>query len=295
MIVGVAVFANGNSVMPPPAEPSGAGPSMDMDTVPPSTTPPPAEMPSMTVPSTIPSTVPSTIPSVTVPATSSEVEMFNTNNCVSQFNVDRTYIQQLRANGWSWGDIYLMSNISNKTHRPLLEIANLRSQNMAWTDIANRYNLTAMDITSSPVIMTRVAGYTAEYGYTPIYYMTDQWGNPVLTRYEAERLSKLGYSWQDIAVAANISAKTAARVEEVLAWTDRGYTWPQVAREYGLSPKSVMDVSQYPFARVIGTRGTVTTAPVGAGPMYPMYQQPAPFNSNSTDQNMNMAPGPPTY
>jgi hypothetical protein len=281
MVVGVAVFANGHHVVPPPAQPSGAGPSTE--TIPPSTTPPPAEMPATTV------------PSVTVPATSSEVEMFNTNNCVSQFNVDRTSVQQLRANGWTWGDIYMMSNIANKTHRPLLEIANLRSQNLAWVDIANRYNLTALDITSSPVIMTRVAGYTAEYGYMPIYYRTDPWGNPVLTRYDAERLSRLGYSWQDIAVATNISARTGARVDDVLAWTDRGYTWPQIAREYGLSPRRIMDVSQYPFARVPGTRGpAVNTAPVGAGPMYPMYQQ-APFNPNSTDQNLNMSPGPPTY
>jgi uncharacterized protein (DUF433 family) len=263
LAISVAVYANGKNK--PAQPPSGAGPTEE-------TTMPPA--------TTTPST---TVPMTTMPMTSAEVEAFNTNLVVSTFGVDRNSVMQLRAAGWSWGDITLMANIAMQAKRPILEIAQLRSQGMAYSDIATRYNLSLVAITSAPsMVTTRVAGFTTEYGYQPIYYKTDPWGNPVLTRYDAERLSRLGYRWQDIAVAANISAETGTPVRDVLAWTDRGYTWAQVAREYGLSPNSVMDISGYPFAREgVTTASTVTTtttttAPVGAGPsMQPMPCPPA--------------------
>jgi len=260
-------------------EPTGAGP----------TTP--------TTPPTVPTTPPVT---PTVPAMSTEVETFNTNFVTTTFGVDSASVTGLRQAGWTWGDIYLLANIADLSGRPILEIANLRSQGQSWSDIASRYNLTTAQITSPAVVETRVAGYTAEFGYQPIYYQTDPWGNPVLTRYDAERLSRMGYDWQSIAIAANIAAKTGARVSDVLAWIDRGYTWPQVIREYGVNPKVVMDVSKYPFARVarariVSTTETVTTVPVetrtrrrravtttttmpptGTGPMAPGMTVPSP-------------------
>ncbi len=257
LAISVAVFANGNNV-PLAQPPAGSGPAHE--TMPPATTP------------TMPSMMPSTMPSTTMPMTSAEVEAFNTNLAVANFGVDRNSVMQLRAAGWSWGDIQLMANIAMQAKRPILEIAALRSQGMAYSDIATRCNLSLVAITSAPAVMTRVAGYSTEYGYQPIYYKTDPWGNPVLTRYDAERLSRLGYRWQDIAVATNIAAKTGASTQEVLSWTDRGYTWQQIAREYGLNPNSVMDVSRYPFAHegmgfaVTQPTMTTTTAPVGSGP-----------------------------
>jgi uncharacterized protein (DUF433 family) len=203
-------------------------------------------------------------------ATTPEVETFNTNLVMQTFGVDCASVKNLRQAGWSWGDINLMAQLAKRTNQPISDIANWRCQGLSYNDIAARYNLTATDITNPSPVTTRVAGVVTEYGYQPLYYRTDPWGNPVLTRFEAERLQRLGYSWQNIAVAANIAAVTGASVTDVLAWADRGYTWPQIAREYGVDPEKAMDISKYPFARTPGTMTTMTTtpttAPTGAGP-----------------------------
>lgn len=232
------------------------------------TTTPEVTTPEVTTPETTetaPAGAGPTVPTGIMTATTPEVETFNTNLVATTFGIDRTSVTSLRQAGWSWGDINLMAQIAQKTGQPISQIASLRAQGLSYTDIAARYNLTAMDVTIPSPVVTRVAGAVTEYGYQPIYYLTDPWGNPVLTRFEAERLSRLGYRWQDIAVASNISAKTGAPVTEVLSWIDRGYTWPQVARQYGLSPRSVMDISRYPFAPagIAPSEAMIT----GAGPM----------------------------
>ncbi|HOK55566.1 MAG TPA: hypothetical protein PKV43_13955, partial [Armatimonadota bacterium] len=214
-----------------------------------------------------------TAPVVTTQAMVSEVEMFNTNLVVTTFNVDRSTVVALRQAGWSWGDIHLLANIASRTNRPIIEIANWRSQGLTYEQIAQRYNLTMAQLITPDMVRTRVAGFVTEYGYQPLYYRTDPWGNPVLTRFEAERLMRLGYDWQNIAIAANVSAETGANIRDVLSWIDRGYTWDRVAREYGLNIDTITDVRQYPFARDSGTMMIPTTAPVtpptGAGPMVP--------------------------
>jgi len=273
-LAAVGVFANGLTT-PQPATPDvtppvGTGPTpMTPDTTPPTTTPPVGTGP----------TVPTPTPSTAVTLVSPEVEQFNLNLVTSNFMVDSASVLALRQAGWMWSDIHLLAHIANQTNRPIIEIANLRSQGMTYTNIGQRYNLTMAQLTTPMFIRQRVAGFIGEYGYQPIYYRTDQWGNPVLTRYDAERLSRLGYDWRSIAIAANISAETGVSIREILQWTDRGYTWKQVARQYGLDPNDVMDVSKYPFGRDSGQIMIPTTQPVpptGAGPMTPMQPVVAP-------------------
>ena len=59
----------------------------------------------------------------------------------------------------------------------------------------------------------------------------------------------MGYDWRSIAIASNISMRTGDSVRDILAMTNTGLTWPQIARNYGLNPKDVIDVSSYPFRR----------------------------------------------
>lgn len=248
-LAAVGVFANGITA-PQPATPD--------------VTPPVGTGPTVPTPTT---------PSTTVTLVSPEVEQFNLNLVTTTFGVDSTSALALRQAGWMWSDIHLLAHIANQTNRPIIEIANLRSQGLTYANIGQRYNLTMAQLTMPTFIRQRVAGFVGEYGYQPIYYRTDKWGNPVLTRYDAERLSRLGYDWRNIAIAANISAETGVSMRDILQWTDRGYTWDQVARQYGINPDDVMDVSQYPFARDMGQIITPTTQPVppaGAGPMTPM-------------------------
>lgn len=294
MMVGVALYANGSAPAAPqeqPAQPevsppAGAGPEEQppaVEEAPAEEQPPAMEQPSEEAipPAGAGPTAPAAPPmtgGMMQPMTP-EVETFNTNFITMNFGVDRSSIMGLRHAGWMWGDIYLMAHISKSANRPILEVAALRSQGMSWTDIASRYNISTVALTTPSMVQTRVAGFVTEYGYQPLYYRTDPWGNPVLTRFDAERMSRLGYSWQNIAVAANVAAETGASVRDVLSWTDRGYTWQQVAREYGLDPDDIMNVSQYPFARESGAMMTTPTTiptmpPSGAGPMQPMPMPP---------------------
>lgn len=280
LAIGVAVYANGMTPAEPPVgagpgtepsvtEPAAEPPMTEPSTEPAATEPPMTEPPAAEPPMTMPPATQPPIGTGPVTVMSPEVELFNTNNVVSTFGVDRSQVMQLRQAGWMWGDIYLMANIARMSGRPIMDVVSLRSQGMDWNAIATQFNISAAAITTAPIVpTTRVAGYVTEFGYQPIYYKTDPWGNPVLTRYEAERLSRLGYDWQNIAIAANISAQTGVPVREVLSWIDRGYTWQQVARQYGLDAEEVMDVTQYPFGRTPGTMTMPTTSqPVGAGPV----------------------------
>lgn len=284
------VYANGIGTTPDMTPPVGTGPTMPDDTtMPPTTTTPPVG----TGPTTPMTTTPM-MPSTTISTVSPEVEQFNLNLVTTTFAVDSASVIALRQAGWMWADIHMLAHIANQSNRPILEIANLRSQGLSYANIGQRYNLTmAQLITPSSAIRTRVAGFVGEYGYQPIYYRTDPWGNPVLTRYDAERLARMGYDWRSIAIAANISAETGVSMREILSWTDRGYTWEQVARQYGVDPDDAMNVNQYPFGRDGGQFMTPTTQqytvpttqpvtpPTGAGTMTPMQpgMQPGTYQT----------------
>ncbi|MEN6372115.1 MAG: hypothetical protein ABFD64_08905 [Armatimonadota bacterium] len=257
VIACAGVYANGIGTTPEPTPPVGTGPITPEVTPPVTTTPMPTSI------------------------TSPEVEQFNLNLVTATFAVDSASVIALRQAGWAWSDIYMLAHIANQSNRPILEVANLRSQGLSYSNIGQHYNMTMAQLITPSVVQTRVAGFVGEYGYQPIYYRTDLWGNPVLTRYDAERLSRMGYSWQNIAIAANISAETGASMSDILSWADRGYTWQQIARQYGVDPDKVMDVSKYPFSREPGvytiptnqyttptTTPTMqpTTPPMGAGP-----------------------------
>lgn len=215
------------------------------------------------------------------------VEQFNRNFVSSYYNISPATVASLRDKGHPWEHIYFMANMAQKTRQPITQIAQLEEQGMSWNDIANRYNIALADLQNPFVPTTRVAGFTSEIGTPPVRtWMSDRYGNVVLTSRDDRMLKKMGYSWNDIAVASNIAAKTGNRPIEVLQWLDRGLTWPQIAREYGVNPSTVMDVSNYPFSRtgyyepteVFGstpagatsttsttTTTTTTTTPAGSG------------------------------
>jgi hypothetical protein len=222
-------------------------------------------------PVTPPDSAMTTTTSGTTMVMAPEVDTFNTNLVMSLYSIDRPTINSLRQAGWSWGDIYLLANTAAQINQPIMTVANWRSQGMTYDQIASNNGLTPVALTSPFAVRTMVAGFVTEYGYQPIYYLTNPWGTPVLTRYEAERFSNLGYTWQDIAVAANISAKTGHSIHDILSWRDRGYTWQQIARQYSLDYNSVLEISMYPFVREpsSSTFPEDRMMPVGAGSMQP--------------------------
>ena len=187
--------------------------------------------------------------------TSPEVDAYNRNLIINQYGISGADIMYLRAQGFSWGDVNFMANMAVKTGRPIREIAALRSQGMSWSDITMKYNVSMADINQSYMPTVQTTGVTIPYGtlMVPPFYRTDKLGNPILTFREARSLERLGYDWRSIAIAANISAKTAIPFSDVLRMTEQGLTWPQIAVNFGLRPQDVLDISGYPYATDIGS------------------------------------------
>ncbi|MDO8684493.1 MAG: hypothetical protein Q7N50_13545 [Armatimonadota bacterium] len=183
-----------------------------------------------------------------MPMMSPEVESYNRSFVSQYFGLSSSQIDTLRMQGMNWADIYFAANLAARTNRPVSEIASLRMQGMSWSDIGGRYNVASSDL-SRPFISPRVAGVTAMVMPSPQAPILSMSGEPVLTPRDAQLYRKMGYDWRSIAIATNIALRTGDSVRDILRMTDRGMTWPMVAREYGLDPKDVIDVSNYPYAR----------------------------------------------
>lgn len=181
---------------------------------------------------------------------SPEVDAYNRQFARQYFGLRDADITALRNQGMAWGEIYLAANVAARSSRPITEIAALRSQGVAWNDIGTRYNIALADLTRPFVPAGQVAGVTAMVGpITAPTNMISKDGRIILSLKDSERFRAMGYDWRSIAVAANISMRTRDSVQDILAMTNRGLTWPRIARSYALSPNEVVDVNYYPFRR----------------------------------------------
>jgi len=183
-------------------------------------------------------------------AVSPEVDQFNIAFVKDRFGLSDADIVALRAQGLTWGDIYMTANLAQRAHQPVSQIALLRSQGLSWVEIGSRYNIASSDLTTVFIIPGRVAGVAIEVplamGPTAIYNKN---GLVVLTDQDARLFERMGYSWRDIAVATNIAKRTGEPVDDLLRVRDSGHTWRQISLERGLNADSMMNVSDYPFTR----------------------------------------------
>lgn len=188
-------------------------------------------------------------------AANPDVEQFNKNFISQYYSVSSADIDQLRKQGYSWGEINMMANASMKTNQPIQQIAMDRSQGMTWTQIANKYNVALTDVCTPATIrsVTTVRPYGAGpapvIGVPPVMY--DNVGNVMLTEDQATRFYRMGYDWTDVAIAANISRETGVPIRQVLSEIrPGGKTWPAVASDYGVVPSTAFNISGYPFPHV---------------------------------------------
>jgi hypothetical protein len=183
-------------------------------------------------------------------ASSTEVDTFNRAFAMQQFGLSDADITALRAQGFTWGDIYMTANLAQRSHQPISQIASLRSQGLSWVDIGNRYDVAVADLTTVYIIPGRVAGVAAQVpivaGPTAIYNRN---GMVVLSDQDARLFEKMGYSWRDIAVATNIAKRTGESVDDLLRMRDSGQSWRMISLQLGLNADNMMNVSDYPFTR----------------------------------------------
>jgi uncharacterized protein (DUF433 family) len=206
------------------------------------------------------------------------VDQFNSNFVTSNFGISPTTVADLHSR-YDWGTIYFMANLSRQTGRPISEIAALADQGMSCSDIANRYNV-AM---AAPAVCPPIgAGPAVAVQPATCSWIGGPGGYVSLTPFEARRLSKMGYTWQDIAVATNISMQTGDPVYQILQWTDRGWTWNQVAREYGVDVDYAMNIGGFPYQQLAADTNCVSCnypaapAPACPPPCPPVGAGPAP-------------------
>ncbi|MDO8588230.1 MAG: hypothetical protein Q7T82_14475 [Armatimonadota bacterium] len=177
-----------------------------------------------------------------------EVDAYSRQFARQYFGLSDTEITALRAQGMGWGEVFMTANLALRTNQSVSQIASLRSQGFTWTEIGSRYNVTVADISMPFVPPGRVAGVTVEV--SPVSRplpIVNRNGQIVLTEQDARFFEKSGYTWRDIAIAANISKRTGTPVHDLLRMRDNGRTWSQISRDMGLNADDMMDVSDYPF------------------------------------------------
>jgi hypothetical protein len=76
---------------------------------------------------------------------------------------------------------------------------------------------------------------------------------PVLLQDQWLSYQRRGFSWIDVAIAANISSMTGDNIDNLLRQVRvSGNTWSQIVMNLGLDPAKVYDVSGWPWDRTPG-------------------------------------------
>lgn len=229
-----------------------------------------------------------------------EDESFQMQSIQTRFNMTSDQVSSLRMMGYSYTDIAMVGNVAARCNRMPTEIATMLSQGQTWDQIAAACN-TSTAMLFTPMPMQAVAGSQQEMGMpsgtmmstpmvrAPMYYRMYPNGTPVITEQDWMSLSRRGYTWQDVAVAANISMQTGERPEDLLRMTRlQGMTWSQIAIERGLNSYDTLRTGEWPFSRTgealtqterdrmmqstpssvggAGTTGTMQTTPAAPSP-----------------------------
>ena len=180
-------------------------------------------------------------------------ESFQRQLVMARFNLTSDQTTSLRMQGWDYGQISLVANAAAKCNKPVADISSMLMQGQSWDQIASSCNTTVAALLT-PVPMTAVAGFRAEVGApvaaAPMYYRMFPNGRPVMSLQMWHDLNQRGNSWRDVAIAANISARTGENPEDLLRMIRiQGQTWRDIAINRGLNVKSMLDVSQWPFTQ----------------------------------------------
>jgi uncharacterized protein (DUF2062 family) len=173
---------------------------------------------------------------------------------MQRYGLTAQQVATLRMQGWSYNDINLIANAAIRCNNSPSNIANMLAQGQSWNQIASTCNTTVATL-MSPMVVT-VAGTQQQVGTAApivaplIYYRTYGNGTPIVTAQVWEYWQRRGYTWQDVAVAANIASVTGEDIGTLLRMTKlQGFTWRQIALNRGIDPDVALDVSSWPFSR----------------------------------------------
>lgn len=168
----------------------------------------------------------------------------------------------MRASGWGYDTIEVAANVGKQCNRSAIDVTNMLAQGTSWDQIATTCNTTVASLLT-PVPSMAVAGTTQQYGtgrliMPTLFYQRYSNGRPVVTQDIWDYWSMRGYSWRDVAVAANIAAVTGEDLGDLLTMTRiQGNTWRTIAMDRGFNYDDVTNTSGWPFGT--GTTPSATT------------------------------------
>ncbi len=199
-----------------------------------------------------------------------ENEMFQQQLAMQRWDLTSDQFMALRMDGLMYSDINLVSNIASRCNRTPTQVA---ADYMMWggnlSRLADTCNMTVAQLLM-PVPMVAVAGSIQEMSpesttMIPGYYLKRPNGQVVVSRADWMRHQSAGYTWREVAMAANIAKRTGISVGDILRINKvQGKGFSQIALDHGLRPSAVMDVSRWPWER---GGGMETMVPVKPEPM----------------------------
>ncbi len=211
---------------------------------------------------------------------------------MQRFGLTSDQYTALRMEGLGIRDINVAANISKQCNQSPMQAADTYMRNGADLNaVAAACGIsvaslltpfpTTVAVVPVPAVPGTVGAATPMPSVTPFtFYRTYPNGAPVLTRDQWLNYHRRGYSWVDVAIAANIASMTGDNIDDLLrAVRIQGMTWSQIALDRGLNYKMVTDVSAWPWERTgrayVGSeersleRQGATPGEVGAGTMTP--------------------------
>lgn len=187
-------------------------------------------------------------------------ETFQRQVAMQRFGLTTDQVTELRMAGWGYTDINLAANIAVRCNRPVIEVAQMLQQGQSLEQLAQACNTTVAQLLQ-PVPQEMVAGFIGELPPTvtpttpgtiqPMrFYLQFPNGRPVITEMTWREYQRRGFSWQDVAMAANVAVRTGENVDDLLRMVRvQGMTWRDIAVERRISTNDVMNVDMWPFAR----------------------------------------------
>ncbi len=183
------------------------------------------------------------------PLATGSSDNFNTMFIAQYYGLPPSTVTQLRQQGYSWNDVFMIANAAGRTGQSVSQITTWRAQGKTWNDIAVATNVTLDNLVcpyQQRVIVTR-----ATMGAGPpcqmVIYTTG--GNALLTEDLANRYYLQGYDWMDVAIAANVSRTANVPIDWLLDRIKNGAMWPDILAKYNVPPEIAYNLTNYPFAQ----------------------------------------------
>jgi hypothetical protein len=147
---------------------------------------------------------------------------------VSTYGVSIDFVRGLYDRGYEYGDIALLMELCRTANKEPADVVKFKRQGLGWGAVARRLGVhpSALDRAKGNESLFRRYVLARSLGH---YYKIPDSGG-------LEMLNEKGYSFDDIALAVNVSAHTGAPLREVVSARQSGMRWRFVAEKFKMSP-----------------------------------------------------------